>query len=117
MAYMTVNDVTPSLKFTVEEKANNKIHFLDVIISRGKNFLQFTIYRKPTTTNTITPNDNVSSSGVQVSGLVIINRMMNYPISEPWKKDKLEMKKFIAFNNKYSISKVIKFACKEKCRK
>ena len=81
------NDVTTSLKFTVEEKANNKIHFLDVTISRGENFLQFTIYRKPKTTNMITLNDNVPSSGVQISGLVIINRMLNYPICESKKKN------------------------------
>jgi hypothetical protein len=51
------NNITPTLKFTVEEKAKNKIHSLDVIISRGKNILQFTIYRKPTTAIMITPND------------------------------------------------------------
>ena len=37
------NDITPSLKFKVEEKANNKIHFVNVIISRDKNNLQYTI--------------------------------------------------------------------------
>jgi hypothetical protein len=63
------NDLTPSLKFTVEEKANNKIHFLDVIISRGKNIPQVTIYRKPTTTNMITPNDTCHPLEFELAGL------------------------------------------------
>lgn len=63
------NDITSSLKFTVEEKANNKIHFLDVIISRGKNILQFTIYRKPTTINMFTPNDTCHPLEFKLAGL------------------------------------------------
>jgi hypothetical protein len=50
----------------------------------------------------------MSSSGVQISELVIINRMLNYPICESWKKNKLDMTRLIAFNIKYIISAVNK---------
>jgi hypothetical protein len=62
------NDITPSLKFKIEENANNKIHFLDVIISRDKNNLQYTIYRKPTT-NVITPKHTCHPLEFNLAGL------------------------------------------------
>lgn len=49
--------------------ANNKVHFLDVIISGGKNILQFTVYRKPTTTNMITPKDTCHPLDLKLAGL------------------------------------------------
>jgi hypothetical protein len=46
------------MKFTIKKETDNKICFLDVSITRNDNSLSFNIYRKPTTTDTIIPNDS-----------------------------------------------------------
>ena len=43
------------MKFIIEEK-EKKISFLDTTISKENGSLSFDIYRKPTTTDTIIPN-------------------------------------------------------------
>jgi len=41
------------MKFTMEEENDNKINFLDITISKEDNNISFSIYRKPSTTDTI----------------------------------------------------------------
>jgi hypothetical protein len=45
----------PTIQFTLEEETDNTIHFLDITISKTHDSLKFGIYRKPTSTDTITP--------------------------------------------------------------
>jgi hypothetical protein len=46
------------LQFTIEEGFENKINFLDITISKEINNVQVTIFRQPTATDTIIPNDS-----------------------------------------------------------
>jgi len=48
----------PTMKFTMESEINNKINFLVVTIMKNHDKLTFNIYRKPTKTNSIIPNDS-----------------------------------------------------------
>jgi hypothetical protein len=48
----------PTMKFTMEEETDSTINFLDITISNTKDSLTFDIYRKPTTTNIIIPNNS-----------------------------------------------------------
>jgi hypothetical protein len=52
--------LTPTLKFTIEKETENKINFLDISITTNDDSLSFSIYRKPTTTDTIIPNDSAT---------------------------------------------------------
>ena len=52
------NNLTPKLKFTLQEEQNNQINFLDITIKKNQKGLSFDIYRKPTTTNIIIPKDS-----------------------------------------------------------
>jgi hypothetical protein len=45
------------MHFTLEEEFENKINFLYITISKDDNNIQFNTYRKPTSTDIITPND------------------------------------------------------------
>jgi hypothetical protein len=52
-----LNNLAPTLKFTLEEEQDNKINFLDITITKQCDSLAFEIYRKPTATDIIIPND------------------------------------------------------------
>jgi hypothetical protein len=52
----TFNNIFPDIKFTMEEEKENQINFLDITISKVEDSTSFSIYRKPTTTDTIIPN-------------------------------------------------------------
>jgi hypothetical protein len=50
------NTIHPAINFTIENEADRKLHFLDLTIHRGHNKLNFTIYRKPTSTDILIHN-------------------------------------------------------------
>ena len=43
-----LNNLVPSIEFSIEEEIDCKIQFLDVLIERVEHNFKFTIYRKPT---------------------------------------------------------------------
>jgi hypothetical protein len=51
-------NISPKLKFTVEKEVKQKIKFLDITINREPNKMSIYIYRKPTYTDVIIPNDS-----------------------------------------------------------
>ena len=51
------NNISPTLTFTMETE-NNPINFLDITIQKRGHEINFNIYRKPTTTDTIIPYDS-----------------------------------------------------------
>jgi len=53
------NDITPSLTFTLEWKQENKLNFLELSIIKTTDNISFDIYRKPTTSDIIIPNDSI----------------------------------------------------------
>ena len=50
MFFHKLNDLHPSLSFTMEEKNSNKLPFLDVLVKRGESSFFTSIYGKPTFT-------------------------------------------------------------------
>ena len=46
-----INNIHENIKFTMEVQANNKLAFLDVLLSRKGRQLDHTVYRKPTHTD------------------------------------------------------------------
>jgi hypothetical protein len=52
------NNLNPKLTFTIKEETDNSINFLDITISKTPDRLTYKVYRKPTTTNSIIPNDS-----------------------------------------------------------
>jgi hypothetical protein len=49
------NQIHPKLQFTLKPEKNNIISYLDLYIQRQPSTFRFTIYRKPTFTDTIIP--------------------------------------------------------------
>ena len=46
-----MNTITNNLQFTLETEMNNKINFLDLILTTINNKINYNIYRKPTITD------------------------------------------------------------------
>jgi hypothetical protein len=52
------NNISPTIKFTMEKELENNIKFLDLSITRLQNQLTYSIHRKPTTTDAIVPSSS-----------------------------------------------------------
>jgi hypothetical protein len=52
------NNITPGLNFALEREQSNKLKFTDLTIKKATNKWSFDIYRKPTTSDSIIPNDS-----------------------------------------------------------
>jgi hypothetical protein len=73
------NNLMPTIKFTVEEEKENKINFLDIIILKENDNLSFDTHRKPTTTDTIIPNDSCHPQKHRLAAIRhLANRMETY---------------------------------------
>ena len=64
-----LNDLVPSISFTVEKEENKSISFLDVTIIRHENCFKFKVYRKPTNNNHIINAYSYHSDLVKKSSL------------------------------------------------
>jgi hypothetical protein len=61
------NATVPSLTFTIEEKQEEHINFMDITIVRSLKQFTFDIYCKPTTTtNCIIPNDSCHPENIHI---------------------------------------------------
>jgi len=52
------NNKIPAMTFSIEKEIDNSINFLDITVHKSTENFSFSIYRKPTTTDTIIPNDS-----------------------------------------------------------
>jgi hypothetical protein len=90
------NSAIPNMKFTLEKEENNKINFLDITTAKEHDSL-FEIYRKPTTTDVIIPNDSCHPSEHKTAAIrYFYSRMKLYkltPENQPKKKKKTKSNK------------------------
>jgi hypothetical protein len=76
----TLNKLIPTMHFTMEEDVDNRINFLDSTISGVDNTISFKIYRKPTATDIIIPNDSCHPPRAKASSNQIPNQLsLNIP--------------------------------------
>jgi len=69
------NNLTPTMKFTIEEEIDND-NILDITTLKEAENLSFDIYRKPTKTDTIIPNDSCHPLEHKLAALsYLANRM------------------------------------------
>jgi hypothetical protein len=73
------NNIMPTMKFTIGEEKENKINFLDITVSKEENNISFDIYRKPSTTDTIIPNESCHPQEHKLAAIpYLANRMETY---------------------------------------
>lgn len=75
------------MTFTMEEEVNNCINFLDITISIDKHKISFNVYRIPTASDIIIPNDSCHPPQQKLAGIrYLVNHLSTYPINGIHKK-------------------------------
>jgi hypothetical protein len=99
------NNLSPKLKFTVETEIDRKLNYLDLSITRNQDNLKFNIYRKPTTTDNVIPNDSCHPNVQKLASFRhFISRMNSYSLDKTDRTKELDTIKHIAYKNKYDTT-------------
>nr|XP_022908048.1 uncharacterized protein LOC111419471 [Onthophagus taurus] len=100
-----INNIS-NLDFTIEKEVNNSINFLDLTISKNmsNSSLNFNIFRKPTTTDTIIPKNSFTSFKYKEAAFrFLFHRAINTPLNtENFNSEIYNIIK-IGLNNGYNI--------------
>ena len=75
------NNISPQLTFTIETEKDNQINFLDFTIRKRDHEMNFNIYRKPTTTDTIQYDSCHPPEQKFAAIRYLTHRLMNYHVS------------------------------------
>jgi hypothetical protein len=99
------NNLAPTTNFTLEEEQNNKINFLDITITKNHNGLAFEIYRKPTATDIVIPNDSCHPREHKTAAIrYYCNRMKTYKLTPENRQKERDNIWQISLSNKYDTS-------------
>jgi hypothetical protein len=76
------NTAASPLQFTIEKERHQHINFLDIVIHHDTHHFTFSIFRKPTTTDSIIPSSSCHPQEHKYSAIQYLhNRLSTYPIS------------------------------------
>ena len=85
-----VNDIDPNISFTVELEQDNKISFLDTLITRQGNIHKIDVFRKPTHTDRYLDFNSHHDFKHKIStARTLINRLQTLPNTYTGKQDEL----------------------------
>lgn len=99
------NNLTPKLKFTIENETNQQINFMDITISRGNEKFEIDIYRKPTYTDSIIPKDSCHPKEQKMAAIRYFhNRLHQYQLSSENIEKENNVIHTILHNNGYDSS-------------
>jgi hypothetical protein len=99
------NDLAPMIKFTIEKETDNNLNFLDISIQNTGNKLLFNIYRKPTATDIIIPQDSCNPPAQKHAATRhLVNRMNSHKLDEDNRKTEQQIIEQIITNNGYKAS-------------
>lgn len=97
-----LNLISPTIKFTQELEENGKLPFLDLQLKRNRTKIEFSIYRKPTTTQQlIHESSNHHPRHKEAAFHSMIHRLVNVPMKEENFKEELKYIKETAKINGY----------------
>jgi hypothetical protein len=104
------------IQYSVEKENCNKINFLDITIHRLQSSLEYKIYRKPTSTSTITHNISCHPTEHKLIAFnFLFNRSNTYLLNKVDKNNELQIINQIAGENEYyPINTAFKFNANNK---
>jgi hypothetical protein len=86
------NAVHPKLKFTMEQQTQNRLNYLDLMIKKNQNELDFEIYRKPASTDLIIHNTSCHPYEHTKAAInYLYNRMNTYKLTKENKEKEKEI--------------------------
>jgi hypothetical protein len=111
-----LNSIHPKIKFTMEVESQHKINFLDLTISHSSNKHEFSIFRKPTQTDNIIPNNSTHPWSHKLSVFHSwLWRLVKVPLNKKDFQEELATIRNIAVANGYDVE-LIKRLLKVKLR-
>ena len=103
-----LNSIHPNIQFTLEIMKNKQLNFLDLSIKIMQDRLEFTIYRKNTTTDLmINYNSNHPKSQKFAAIHSYAHRAVNIPMTKTAMEEEFNIIKQTAANNGYPMHIVI----------
>lgn len=97
-----INSIHEKIQFTIEKENNNSINFLDLTITKNSGKLNFSIYRKPTTTDTLIHAESKQSVSIKLSPFhSLIHRLLQVPLSTADFEKESHIIKQLAIRNGY----------------
>jgi len=95
------SNISPGLVFTLERDQDGKINFLNLTITKGASKLTFEIFRKPTATDTIIPNNSYHLLEQKLAAIrYFANRIHTYNLDHLQKQKEIHIIKQIIRTNK-----------------
>ena len=111
--FKILNDQFDSIKFTYETEQNQVLPFLDLLLERKKNRIEFNIYRKSSMTNRYITSDSFCSYANKLAAFnSMIYRLCKIPLSVKNYINELDHIKHLANINGYSENIINKLVCK-----
>jgi hypothetical protein len=99
------NSISPDLNFTLEQKQADALNFLDLTIKRTATKMIYNIYKKPTTSDNISPSDSCHPSEQKLAAIqYFLNRINTYDLGHAEKQKETEILKQTVYNNKFHTS-------------
>lgn len=114
-----LNSFYPTIKFTYETEENEKLPFLDILISKNSltKLIEYDIYRKPTQNYRYIPNDSFHPPAQKRAVFnSLIHRLFNSHLSQDNFNKEVKVIKDIATFNGYKTSLIDNMVCKKRKR-
>ena len=112
------NELCLSMKFTLQREQSKIINFLDITVTKNQKGLSFEIYRKPTSTDMIIPNDWCHPKERKRAAVrYYYNRMETYRLTPENRQKERDTIRQIMTNNNYVASSLDKLNNKRKRQK
>lgn len=98
-----INSIHPNIEFSIEIEQDKSINFLDITITRLQNKHEFSIFRKPSHTDTTIHSSSIHPYQQKVAAYnSMIHRLLHIPLSETNFARELNIIKQVAYNNGYN---------------
>ena len=102
-----LNSFYPAIKFIQKIEVHQQLNILDLTICRITDSLEYEIYRKPTSTDTVIASDSYQSYKVKMAAFhSLTHRILNIPLSTINYNSELDKIHSIATNNGYPPSMI-----------
>lgn len=98
----TLNTKYASIKFTYESESNGQLAFLDTLVIRNNNRLEFDIYRKITNTDCYIPSSSNHPFQHKIAAFnFLVHRLISFPLTPQRYNNELQYIKNVAKSNGY----------------